>query len=607
MVDAVATKREISLGGWRFPILDEPRRVEIARFPAKLIAGDVTESNEQNASAYVMKDFTGGLGVKEMDESSQGDRFWFALAETMRSKWVGLPPYAHDCGGADTHVLAQYANEVYRVGSTVQKWNDNSESWGSSLHSITGMPTDWIEYADTLFIARGDDGYTTFDGATWTDVAGTTEKAECFGIHDGKLFKIDSTGALKYTTDGSSWTPLLTMTHPSGSYRGLFEYVNLSGDPALHVVHNRGIDYVDVVNAKAYRSGLQLPKHPQGGRGARVWRGDMAIYFAGLTGYSYIPGNIRLIGLDREDGVPVDLRGNIIDLADGHYAIFAALDNTSAAAPPESGYTTRFAANAPKVGSQSLGFSTVLAYNGTGWHPIWQSGSQEFPIRCLLLSDAYSAYRLWFAANERVYYIKLPLGVYNPMESADSEYAASGVLITPWMDGNMAAEPKTALELAIRTRGLSSTETVTISYGLDGSEGWTQLGQYTTDNPEPYRFGGGLGLKFYQIRFKFELARGSDINKSPWFIAKFRYRRSLPKLWGWECRVDCRAEYRGHTPKQLVEKLIALADPEDKLLVPFSYKYRTPAEYYVEVSIAGQELTGPEEGGIFTVRLAELG
>ncbi len=694
MTQAVAAEREISLGGWRFPIMDEPRRLELSRFPAKLVTGDVTEANEQSLSSYSMKDFTGGILVKEMDESTQGDRAWYSLAEIMRSRWVGLPPYAHECSGqvtvtyatiafvattkkitdsgnhlavfktgdsirvsgattaanngvktiatgnvageivisealtdesagatvtitriaATPNFLFTFASGVYACqGTKIVKWNDTTQRWGQVLHTFTGTVVNSCEYGGKIYLARGADGYSySSDGSSWTDVAGATETAQAFCVFDGTLYKLEPGGAVESSTDGTTWGAVVTLPWPSGDYTTMFEYVNLSGDPALHVAHRRGIDYIDATNKKFYRSGLQVPRHAQGGRGCQVWRGDAVAYFAGLTGYMYTPGSIRVIGLDRDDGVPVELRGNVIDLAQGNAVLFAALDNSTVdSTPPSSNLTTTFGMHQPKVGSRSSGTPMILAYNGTGWFPIWKSPVLLDTIKCIMISDAHD-YRIWAAAGGTVFYGRWPSGVYNPKESADSEYAEQGELITPWHDGNMPTELKTAVDFSLAGQDLTSTETVTAYYATDYNEGWTLIGQYTTNSPAVYEFGSGAGLAYHAIRFRFLLQRAvgvANVHLSPWFKAKLRYERLLPKLWGWEARVDCRAEYGGHSAKQLGEKLLALSDPasSDGLLVEFAYKYRTPASHWVRLSLAGQEASGREEGGVFTLRLSRVG
>jgi hypothetical protein len=168
---AVSTPLEVSIGSRRFKLMSEPRILQISRFPAKLITGDVQESNEQNASAYVVSDLSGGIGVLDMNEDTQQDRSWWSKAWTLNSGWIGLPLEAVDCSGGTASQIFQFANDIYAVIATdIKKWNDATSAWGSSLATITGLAYDHCEYNGTIYIARGADGYTySSDGTTWAD------------------------------------------------------------------------------------------------------------------------------------------------------------------------------------------------------------------------------------------------------------------------------------------------------------------------------------------------------------------------------------------------------------------------------------------------------
>ncbi len=599
MGHSVVSENEIRLGGYAFRTTEPPRRTDMDRFPGRVITGDVSETSETRASAWVIKDLTGGIGVLDMDEDTQMDRSWFSLAETMRSKAFGLPPYAHDAGGSDYTVLAEFEEAIYGADSKVYKRSSDVLDTWTEKHTLLGAAKGWAEYDGKLYIACGNDGYSySADGEAWADVA---EAAEHLCVWDGKLFKLSSAGNISYSTDGTTWTSLLDLDYPAGYYTGLFVYLNLAGESCLYVVHKKGLDWIDFTTPKAHTTGLILPKHPHGGKAAGVWRGDYVMYGAGLSAYAWTPGQIRAVGLDRDDGVPASMRGVLVDLASGHYALYAALDNTLASTPVLAGRSTRWHFNAPKIMNEAVGFSFVLAWNGTGWHPIWMSGEQDKAIRCMLVSDAHSDYRLWFVADGHVWYIRQPLGVYNPKLHADSEYAASGQVITPWMDGKMTAEDKAALECIIRLEAASVTETVTVSYGVDGSEAWTQIAQYTANGS--YEFSSG-GLEFERIRFKFDLARGSDITKSPWVTAlKFRYRRSLSPLRSWDVRVDCSKNYGELTPREMIALLNGYST--QKTLVELITD-NSGTSYWVECKISGIEATGKNRSAMYRLMLSEV-
>jgi hypothetical protein len=298
-------------------------------------------------------------------------------------------------------------------------------------------------------------------------------------------------------------------------------------------------------------------------------------------------------------------------MAGSQQYFFAAVDNTSVVSiPTDGGYTTRFSANAPKLGGPSVGLSTILIYNGTGWHPIWQSGSDAYPITCLLVSDAYDDLRLWWSAAEKIYYMSFPTGVTNPRADTSIRYASSGEFITPNFDGKMPTEPKTALTLSVRTKGVTVADGVTLYVCYDGEPRGASLPITFPVTSDPYHseyiFGEGLGVKFYKVRLEGTLNRGALPTDAIWAQFKLRYRRALPILWCYELQLDCSREYGGHTPKEQVDYLKTLADPSDGLLVPFDYSFKGSTSY-VSLQLTGQILSGNRDGGVISIRLEEQG
>jgi hypothetical protein len=591
-------EKEISLGGNIFRVVQGPRRADLERYPGRIVTGNLINSDEVRAPSWVVSDLSGGQGIFLMDPNTHPDRYWFGVGE-FRSSHFGLPPYAHDAGGGDYSLLAEFGETVYGFDTHAWEFDATLETW-TDKGAIAGQALSWIEYKGKLYVACGTSGYSySSDGETWADVA---DQAISFTIYDGKLIKLDSSGVVAYSTDGTTWTTLLTLDHPAGYYQHLFIYFNFSDEDCIYVAHKKGFDWIDFTNAQAHSAGLTLPKHPYGGKASGTWRGDYAVYAAGLAMYAFYPGTVRSVGLDRNDGVPANMRGNIIDLAGSHYALFVALDNTSAGVAVQTSRSTRWHFLAPKVLAPSTGFSYILDFTGAAWRATWQSGDQSSPIRCLLVSDA-SSYRLWWVADGHVWYRKLPLGVVDPYMSPDSEYGESTTLITSWFYGTSLVDYKAALQLSMTTEG-AANGTITVSYAINGSESWTQIGQYTSDNIPDYAFNSGAGLEFERIRFKVDITRTStDITAGIWVTAmKLRYRHALPKLRSWSVTVDCTSEYGGLQPRQQLALLSSYSSSH--VLVPLIFEY-PPVTYWVDVNIQGEENTGRLRKGRYTLVLSE--
>ena len=158
---------------------------------------------------------------------------------------------------------------------------------------------------------------------------------------------------------------------------------------------------------------------------------------------------------------------------------------------------------------------------------------------------------------------------------------------------------------------MTSSETLTISYGLDYSTSYTQLGVITADGVTTYDFPNSTtptGKTFRAIRFKIQGVRGSTIFRSPDMVSlTFEYRKKLPALWGHTVEVDMTNDYGGRTSKALRAALLSAI--ESNTLVEFTFRDDTgnTRNFYVDIaSASGVEQTGIDERGKSTLLLVEV-
>ena len=235
-------------------------------------------------------------------------------------------------------------------------------------------------------------------------------------------------------------------------------------------------------------------------------------------------------------------------------------------------------------------------------------------LKCGLISAAYDSYRLYFGANEKVYYAPLQQSLRNPLKIFDFPYAASGIHILPWFDAGWQNVDKLALSFKVYCKGMSATETAVVQYRLNHSyddidTGWTTLGTITADGETEYTFASGVGTTFSAIQFKFSLARGSTSTVTPdiqWFSLK--YLKLLDPLWGWTFTVDCnKPSYGGKSPAQLIDAVTTAAETNTLLTFVFRNDDGGTETYKVKVrSIIGGVLTGVDKRGEFTVQVIEV-
>lgn len=209
---------------------------------------------------------------------------------------------------------------------------------------------------------------------------------------------------------------------------------------------------------------------------------------------------------------------------------------------------------------------------------------------------------------------------------SSGKFATSGYHITPWFDAGLSTVQKTALSVDVRVLDASANETVTVLYGLDDDESWTQLKDSAGVNAEITASGSTilyldsdrLGTKYRTIRFKVRL-KGQFVEESnatfidyaqgtPKLVyLKLRYLRELPILYGWEVHLDLsRPTPDNRMPDKAVEDLETLL--ENRLLVNFAYQSGQTADTKAVfiLSYSGPHNLGTDKTATATVTLIEV-
>jgi len=607
--------REISLFDVFYPIVGPVQPVLASTWPQKLVTGDYTKDSEQILSSWIIADQTGGIGIKDGVEGVDDNRAWWSTCELGYKGHIVLPTLVTNAGNpgtTDPAVAIEYSNAMYvAFGADVRKLTESTGSWGSSLVTLAAVPTDGIVHKDKLYFAMGTD-FERFDGATWTDgdTLGTAQACRFFIEWDSKLFTLDNDGQLDYSIDeGVTWITNALSTLPSGYFYKPFLYRNVAGDVIIYMPTKQGLYALDFVNAKWIETELALPFHTYAGRGATAWR-DAAYVPSGLSIYRYSssPAEVSMMGPDRDYGLPGDYLGNITKLLRGHNELFALIDATSTVDQdlyPAGAYGDIQIYD-------KVGFSVVLKWNEKAWSVIYVSGSTSTPIKTGVVATADDIYRLWFGIDGEVYYIPLQETIQNPLEATNFPFAASAEHITPWFDKNNAVIDGLASTVTAYAQNTSATEYIRIHYALDYDDNsWTLLtntdfadGQIDSDGEAEFSLASGAGIAFKAIRFKYELARGSNTALSPdlrW--VRLSYIKLLEPKWGFTVRVDCSRNYRFKTAKSLLSSLKTAL--ETQTLGNFQFKNGNSSESH-KVRIAnmnGVEIGGKHSEGIYEIQL----
>jgi DNA-binding beta-propeller fold protein YncE len=352
-----------------FPVLGPIGAQAIGTFPPKQTIGDATKDSEDFLSTLILSDLSGGINVEDMNEGSDTARCWTAFADIRRPGKIALntrvesiappatPPAgpAYSCGAIQNtpYFLIGAAAAMKAYG---RKESDGTWYTGVSVSPViipVGKPVNFI---NKIFVPCGTSGYLIISEAdsvgapgvpTITNVttgaigfpgdptdaftAGSPDvnppKAVAFCVFDQRLFALSTSGAVAWSFTGAddTWTwdyNPTTSRYPrlqSGEDpQNLIGFYDPQGNPQVFVISDRGgYIYNRAAPTTMVNTPIQFAPHPDFGGAVAIWRAgeDMQIG-TGLDSVRYTSANVvvPLSGLARDDGVPQELFGSILDL-----------------------------------------------------------------------------------------------------------------------------------------------------------------------------------------------------------------------------------------------------------------------------------------------------
>ena len=657
MTSKVIEPNEVYLNGTYYPITRPVRSTLASIYPAKIVIGDTDKDSNLRTSIVAWNDWRGGIGINRMEGAADVNRAWFSTCQLRYKNHLVLPPKAvatttpsHGLGNSPTiGAIESFNDEVYafwngQSGSTpkLYKFASSSESWtdtgittsGSGDANIVDAVTDSVVFTNTvdsyLVFAHYDSGGSGYshstNGTTWvTD----TKDTKFLATWDDRLWGISNEGQLWHATEVGTEYDDAKLPTADGTVTSLFVARNAAGNAILYAMTQEGLYAHDADNARWDKTELELPPHPDNGKGTTRWR-DSVYIPSGNGIYKYINGNnnavVSIVGPDRDDGLPALNRGSIRTMAGSHNELLVGVDAQIGADPMAYNEIARQWAisnghGGSPVVSGDKGYSTVLGYNELGWEVKWVSTDVGHRFDMMHLSTANNEYRLFWGAQGVVYFMDLPRDIINPSEVDNFPYATSGVHETPWFNAGQSEVNKLALNLKIECQGLSSNETVLVQYATNYSESYTTAVTLTSTNitngagTYTYPFNSYVGTDFRSIKFKLTLSRGAGspldngaerFNTPDVISLTMEWRKKLPAKWGHTVEVDLNNEYKGNDPKALRNNLINAI--ESTGLVEFTFRDDSGGtrNYYVDVTSAqGLEFTGHDERGSTMITVVE--
>ena len=358
--------------------------------------------------------------------------------------------------------FCQFNGKMYVAGGkSVYEWDDTNDVWVSKKADFASNVSDMADFGGVLWVAQSDGNAWTFDGATtWTEKSGIT--CTWLLVNKGYLYRagLSTTNNVYYTNDGTTWNTNPWKVGNPGRLERITGMGGVGWDVYVTTTHGLyllGPDSLQnnlIDQAMAWTSQYDADN----GKGIIAWSRDSKLYFPvqhGLLAYS--EGLLESVGPDMDAGLPTGRQGNIVDMVALTNWLIAALD-------------------------AGTGTSSILAYNGTGWHELFRCPQVNASCKAVGYDTTVSPNRLWFNYGTQTAYIIYPDTTDNPYQAGNAPYALSGYLITPWMDGDLLLKTKDYQEeglIGVCPSGCS----VAVYYEIDKYGSWIQLGSSLTSNP----------------------------------------------------------------------------------------------------------------------------
>ena len=153
------------------------------------------------------------------------------------------------------------------------------------------------------------------------------------------------------------------------------------------------------------------------------------------------------------------------------------------------------------------GTSSIMVWNGRGWHEIFRAWETGKRIRTLYWEPILGGRgRLWAGVGDDLIYMDFPLDTLNPTNDTSFKYNHEGHIITSWMDAGYAELNKYYKEMSVRADNLTTTTTtIKVDYQTDSdtdASSWTNAGEADASPQETVTV--NVGEK-KRIRFRFRL------------------------------------------------------------------------------------------------------
>jgi hypothetical protein len=539
---------------------DDPN-VNVSRlgaFPEKTVIGDYTKADHPYLSGVATLDSRWPHGLCLMPE----------VVEVTGPNDDGVTILGDITYNGTRTFWVAWGDEVTQIsGTTVE----------ASADSLIGTPvTKGAPYRGSgeaykqLAVPCGSDGYSVLDPATGLCSEPTADEFISFANFDRQLWGMTADGSIKKTAtspDGP-WTDVCQIDG-DGEPRGLITYIDQIGAPALAVITDRDVQFVDPRISTTYTTSLQYPPHRDAALAFERWREQLFVSYS-VDVARYDGGTISYPGLLRDYGLPAEWQGRIKSMVQSWNMLYVLIEGEQES--EEGGRLEVDIDPTELLFAGGTGRALVMGLDGLGgWHTVWASETSGGDVTNIYLSAADAeADRLWWGFNGNLYTTVVPRRFQAPLQNPTARFQLEGELESPWLDFNMGASHMILGAIEVTTKSVPSGTTVYVDYRTnDGA--WVALGELTdaivTDHG-PYRFKVGRatrtlpnGRPWYKgeifSRMKYRIRMGTDdANHSPHIRnVTILYMKQMETYESWPLRIKASYEegngYKGKTNAQI--------------------------------------------------------
>lgn len=401
--------KTVVLAGKRYPLANVTGRSQLGIFQRKFTVGDASADSDDYQSSLILSNFSGGIGIEDSDEGADTSRFWFGVIDSRSSRMLALPPLvtATKPAGASgaARPLGVIGTQFYCCFDTnAYAFKADNSGWHTTANALSYAPANKsVRFDGALWVPLGGNGCAHFteSNASTGALTGTRDaspKAAALAIWNNNLYALGTDGTLWVVAPGSTtWNQIANsggtnlVLHAGETPKNLVSYFNRAGEPTLWAITDRAA-YMYYETAVEWRmSNIQFPPHPDFGRAACVWRPGEDLWIAAATdvvrqttGNAVVPLSS---GLARDQGLPQQYRGTIVDLEPETSTLFALVGGTPETSATSLGYSAQFGTSGSGDGQFADARGIAVDSGGN----VWVADDANCRVQKFTSGGAYSA------------------------------------------------------------------------------------------------------------------------------------------------------------------------------------------------------------------------